>query len=115
VGKLYDALKDTAKQKVSAGEPFVFLTPKVGDLLLSYADDAGLLYFETDYFGGVGTQGAIVARNGKVAFGPATGEGTINSALQLIGVSKGSSRDEFDALGLGDRRSTEDWLDDPDF
>jgi hypothetical protein len=112
--ELYDALEDTAQTGVSADHPFVFLSSKVGNLLVSHADQTGLLYFETDYAGGVGTQGAVVAKSGKVVFGPASGAGTINAALELIGVRKGLSKDAFEALGLGEQRTNEDWTDQGD-
>ena len=34
----------------------------------------------------------------------------INEVLRMYGVSKNRSRDEFDAVGLGRHRSTEDWI-----
>ncbi|HTW06521.1 MAG TPA: hypothetical protein VME46_03370 [Acidimicrobiales bacterium] len=38
------------------------------------------------------------------------GDGAIDPALRFSGVDKGTSRDEFDAAGLGRCRLTEEWL-----
>ncbi|MBI3410792.1 MAG: hypothetical protein HY040_20845 [Planctomycetes bacterium] len=84
-----------------------------------------LAYIETDYFGGIGTQAAIVWKSGRVAFGPQQSksewveqrlisppllENAINRALRLIGVDRGTVVDEFEALDLGRHRSDERWL-----
>jgi hypothetical protein len=70
-----------------------------------------LLYFETDYHGGSGGQGAILVANDKVMYGPSAAEiGPINEALRLIGVRVGTARDEFEAIGLHRHRHTDDWL-----
>jgi hypothetical protein len=65
---------------------------------------------ETEYFGGLGGQSATAWRDGRVVFGPAKGEsGPINGALKLLGV-RCTNTDEFDAVGLGRVRQTEDWI-----
>ena len=70
-----------------------------------------LLYFETEYFGGMGRQIAIVLKNGMITFGPAKNEiGPINDGLRLLGVRRKASDDEFDSIGLGRYRYTNDWL-----
>jgi hypothetical protein len=110
-GDLYDALPSTPENPVRSTAPFVHLTPKVTSLLRSVSDARGLIYFETDYAGGHGTQGAMVARGGELVFGPVSGPGTINAALRLLGVRSASGKvDEFATLGLDDCRHTEDWL-----
>jgi hypothetical protein len=84
-----------------------------------------LAYAETDYFGGHGWQAAVAWVGGNVVFGPVRTsdlyvdgkytptpllEGAINRAVRLVGVDRGSVRDEFDAIGLGRHRSNESWL-----
>jgi hypothetical protein len=70
-----------------------------------------LMYFETEYFGGVGAQAAAVFRDGELVFGPESGKRPINHALKLLGVQvTPPAHDEFEALGLHRRRSTEEWL-----
>ena len=82
-----------------------------------------IAYIETEYFGGIGGQCAVVWNQGEVAAGPfresnypANGEsvytppsdGAISQALRYLGVSVGDEFDEFDALGLGNFRRVDD-------
>jgi len=57
----------------------------------------------TDYFGGAGEQTAKLFINNKVTYCD-----SINSALKLMGVERGSS-DEFDQIGLGNYRTNKDF------
>ena len=70
------------------------------------------MYFETDYFGGAGCQGAAVFRSGATVFGPKSAEhGPINEALSLLGVRcVAPAHDEFETVGLHRHRRTDDWL-----
>jgi hypothetical protein len=78
-----------------------------------------LAYIEADCFGGTGIQAAQVWDAGKVILGPlhlaegeplpATGS-PISQALRRLGATKGNHIDEFDAVGLGRHRDTDDWL-----
>jgi hypothetical protein len=82
--------------------------------------ERSLAYLEADYFGGTGSQSAQVWDDGHVTLGPLhlaenqphppTGT-PISRALQRLGVDKGNHYDEFDAVGLGRHRDTDDWLD----
>ena len=57
------------------------------DELRTASRGAALMYFETEYFGGQGVQGAAVFEDGALVFGPeAAAFGPINVALQLLGV-----------------------------
>ena len=69
-----------------------------------------IAYLEAEFFGGSGAQGMLVAEHGKVIMGPEVHPSAINSALRTIGVVTGDARDEFDALGLGERRDTSHWI-----
>lgn len=71
-----------------------------------------LVYFETAYFGGAGLQGAVLLRDGAIAFGPQSADiGPINGALAAMGVQRAAgAQDEYDTVGLGRHRSTEAWL-----
>lgn len=62
-----------------------------------------------EYFGGVGTQWASVYENGLLLVAPESGHGAVNHALKVLGVIA-QDTDEFDAVGLGRFRCTEDWL-----
>jgi hypothetical protein len=66
-------------------------------------------YVEAEYFGGAGDQRAVVWENGRVEAAPLGGD-AINQVLRRLGVTRGTQHDEFDAVGLGDHRRTEDWL-----
>jgi hypothetical protein len=76
-------------------------------------------YVEAEYFDGTGEQSAVLWDTGQVVLGrlhlaerasiPAVGT-PISQALRRLGVTKGDHQDEFDAVGLGRHRNTEDWL-----
>jgi hypothetical protein len=75
-------------------------------------EGGGLAYVETDYFGGSGGQSAMAMVDGVVARQPERSRGAggpINSALRAIGVERLGEMDEFDSLGLGERRSMSDY------
>jgi hypothetical protein len=105
---------------------FTQLTEAVAEFAKELSATAPVVYAETDYFGGRGAQAAIVWKNGEVVFGPLVtknidddqqgvfattlSDEAINQALRRIGVVLTSTRDEFDAVGLGRYRSNDDWL-----
>lgn len=113
---VYDSLA-TIEERGSFDPRFLFLSPKLNHFGQTHSKNENLAYIETNYFGGVGNQGAIVWSKGRILFGPAvTGNrpdlqvdrlpaGAINCALQILGVNKGDWLDEFEALGLGKYRS----------
>ena len=68
-------------------------------------------FVETDYFGGRGTQGATVYRDGKCVMDPVSGDqGQINAALRMLGVSAKGCFDEFEAAGLVRHRNNDAWI-----
>ena len=94
---------------------FVHLGGGLVPLLLELSGLAPVAYIETEYFGGVGTQAAAAYANGEPAYiqgeleiGPLE-VGPINEALKILGVLRGHSIDEFEAVGLGRYRSMDDW------
>lgn len=71
-----------------------------------------LAYVETEYFGGTGGQAAMAYVDGRQAMSPQSsrgGGGPINQALRRIGVERTDAADEFDTIGLGERRSMADY------
>ena len=72
-------------------------------------------YVETDYFGGFGEQNATVWREGKKKTYKRKMFGPIDQALADIGVQSSPTEDEFDALGLGNHRTNDDWLEIADY
>ncbi len=85
-------------------EEFDFFTEALGRLLEQYSFRAKLVYVETDYFGGVGTQAGVFYKDGKIGLGPQKGAGSINRMLRALGVWCVPGKDEFDSLALGRHR-----------
>lgn len=77
---------------------------KMIELLQEYSSHTKFAYIETDYFGGVGTQGGVLYENSRVAIEPRSGAGTINLILRELGVACVPGKDEFDSLNLGKYR-----------
>jgi hypothetical protein len=91
---------------------FTYLSEQLSSTLAKAAESTTIVYFETEYFGDLGGQGAAAYINGALAFGPKADRiGPINEALRLLGVTvKAGCRDEFETIGLERHRSTRDWL-----
>lgn len=94
-----------------AGTPgFTHLSQEFIQVLAALSQFGKLVYFETEYFGGMGSQCAVAFNGGSMI--PNTllsGEGSINTALKAIGVISSSTMDEFDHIGLSRHRNTSDW------
>lgn len=91
--------------------------------LLSYESPVAYLFEES--FGGPGLQEVVGWQDGAVAFGPRFTSDleedarfeivddpdfrAINQGLRWLGVDKGTAFDEFEAAGLSQKRSTEQW------
>jgi hypothetical protein len=106
-----DRLVPQIQHQFHAG--FNYLSQGLTALLRAGSQRATLLYFETEYFGGEGTQGAAVFRDGELVFGPQSAElGPINNALALLGVKPiAPAIDEFETVGLHRCSDNESWLD----
>jgi hypothetical protein len=114
-----DVLFDTVTIAASLPDG-VWKVPTPLDRMLAACSAKGpVAYVEAEIFGGTGEQAAQVWDNGEVVLGPlrlaeeesfpAAGS-PISQALRRLGVAKGHHYDEFDAVGLGRQRDTEDWL-----
>ncbi|MGW1596321.1 hypothetical protein [Streptomyces sp. NPDC002343] len=77
-----------------------------------------LAYVEAEYFGGAGEQRAAVWADGALVLGPldvpvkrwfSRPVGPVSQALRRLGVRREPGGDEFDAVGLGRHRHTDDW------
>lgn len=109
-----DAL--TALQPVEHFEGFRYLSAGLRAGLGRAVGEGVIVYVETDYFGGTGSQAAAVLSADEVAFQgtqtigntPTSRDDPINVALRAIGVVVDSQHDEFEALGLGRFRDLED-------
>jgi hypothetical protein len=67
-------------------------------------------YVEAEFFGGVGTQACVTWDASRIPSQPLVDVHAINTALRFLGVVIGDHHDEFDALGLGNCRGTDEWL-----
>ncbi len=113
---------------------FLELRQPVAELAAEASLTAPMAYVHAGFFGGGGFQAAVGWRGGKVAFGPrftathrrerphrryrvvrsrrpsgALVAMAIDEALQFLGVEAVADDDEFDTVGLGAHRFTEDW------
>lgn len=101
---------------------FDYLSPSIYELLLQESRSGKLVYIETDYFGGVGRQSAILFEKGVIKIQPhktetcwdektysfyhkPEGDKAINIVLKELGVYKDDGKDEFDSIGLGNYRN----------
>jgi hypothetical protein len=91
---------------------FNYYSEQLVDVLRKASVAGPLVFFETEYFGGTGSQGAALFNNGAVVYGPRAADfGPINEALSLLGVHvHPPATDEFEAIGLHSCRSSEAWL-----
>ena len=92
-----------------SGQFYKFTLPIAG-WLRAISASAPAAYIEAEFFGGVGGQSATVWPHGEQLLGPTHNSDAINIALRLIGVQRGTSRDEFEAVGLPRHRHTNGWL-----
>ena len=72
--------------------------------------DRAVAYLAAEFFGGVGKQFSIVWSGGEIVLGPQRAPDAINQALRLLGVKVIEDRDEFDSVGLGRHRHTDQWV-----
>lgn len=87
-----------------------FLTPAVERWARELSQGTAVAYVETEYFGGEGYERAAVWKDAELAVGPLDGAGSINRALRALGVVAPDGQQEFDAVGLGRRRTLKEWL-----
>ncbi|HHV30301.1 MAG TPA: hypothetical protein GXX73_12065 [Clostridium sp.] len=121
--ELYDGIEELVNSKldVDYSEFFYYLSPSIYEVLVQESREGMIAYIETDYFGGVGRQSAILFENSKVKIEPLKtesfwdektysyyrkpeGEKAINLVLKELGVYKQKEKDEFDSVGLGNFR-----------
>lgn len=71
-----------------------------------------IAYIEAEIFGGTGIQASQQFSHGKAITTIAIEINAINVALKSLGVSQTNTSDEFDAIGLGNHRDTDRWIED---
>jgi hypothetical protein len=104
-GKQLDRL--TGETASRYDENFLCLSAELEAAIGAAATDGRLLYIETDYFGGIGGQGAALFEEGALAWTDSVREGTqgqgkspISQGLSHLGIPPAPGSDEFDAVGL---------------
>jgi len=101
----------TGARPAQSTDEFMLLTAAFDELLRRLSSLGPIAYIETDYFGGVGGQGAAVYSGGETAMEPEwRRSGPIDRALRLIGVKRLLLGDRFRALGLEAYRSNDDLI-----
>ena len=91
--------------------PFYYLTDHLEAQVLQLIGNEAVGYLEAEYFGGQGEQAAVLWQGGRRqgAWGP--DYGALNTVLRSLGVSAArANEDEFEAVGLGRYRHTDDWV-----
>lgn len=106
--ELFDEMN---KQATSAliGQ-FNYLTENIEIELLQSCENTQMIYIEADYWGGKGTQIVIIWENKQRRYLSHFTDREINKALKALNIVAAQGKDEFDTVGLGRHRTTEDWL-----
>jgi hypothetical protein len=102
--ELFEALGDG-----DCGE-FMKLSDAIANVARRLSVKTPITYAEAEYFGGVGAQSVVVWSEGKKVLEIIREQNAINRALNFLGIHLKDGCDEFDEIGLGRCRSTNDWL-----
>jgi len=86
------------------------LPPQLLKLCEQLSKHCTLAYIEAEFFGGAGAQAHALFSEGKAIGQAVVSENAINDALRHFGIAKGESHDEFEAVGLGQHRDTDEWV-----
>ena len=105
--ELMDAAGWPASSELTPNEA-PMIRPRVEAFLVKASHEGLIGYVQAEYWGGVGEQFACGWRGGEMVY-PSGGQQDVNGLLKLLGV-KGGPHDEWDTVGLGRHRHTEDWL-----
>ena len=88
---------------------FGYLTESLVAWLCEGSRGVSIAFVEAEYFGGAGTQAAVVFSDGKVG-AAIKAPRAIDGALRELGVIAVAPMDEFDTLCLGRHRQLERWV-----
>lgn len=123
--ELYDEVNqtDVARFDNPAFNRFLRLSPRVIECIVTASYPSTVAYIEAEFFGGKGSQSSVVWERGRIIHGPEHSRWAINKALRHVGITarmnellrrisiyKHFFKDEFDLVGLGQCRRTEEWL-----
>ena len=105
-----------SQAKVSIVKIIDELSDDLQALALEISHECPVAYVSTCYFGGQGSQNALVWDKGSLRFSPTTPRyneawpnSPISQALRAIGVVAAEGMDEFDTVSLGKHRHTHKW------
>jgi hypothetical protein len=113
--ELFDAVTDGSSDALG----FSRLPNGFDRVLAGWSAGGPVAYVEADYFGGTGTQRAVVWAGGALVLGPLQNAGDepfpaegspISQALRRLGVQRGEAFDEFAAAGLQQHRRSLGWI-----
>ena len=83
--------------------PLIILASKL-------SQNGHIAYIEAEIFGGTGIQASQQFSHGKAISTITIEINAINIALKSLGVSQTNTSEEFDAIGLGNHRDTDQWV-----
>ena len=89
---------------------FEFLNQNIENRILKVIGSKEVAYVESEFFGGEGGHIGLIWKNGERAFTSDLNIQSMNEILKRLGVQKTTFKDEFDSIGLGQYRQTEDWI-----
>ncbi len=105
-----------AESTTALAKPIRYLSDGLHALAMDLSQKSPVAYVSTYYFGGQGGQDALVWDKGTLRFSPTSPEygqswpnSPISQALRMIGVVAEQGMDEFDTVGLGKHRKTQQW------
>lgn len=114
---IFPLTDDLLDEKISAPQNFSFdeftyLSAELAQMISGASAGTRIAYIETEYHGGQGRQSAIVFSDSAVICRPKQADvGPISQALEQLGVIKEPGhQDEFQSVGLGGFRSSEELL-----
>ncbi|MEP5341670.1 MAG: hypothetical protein ABJL44_04605 [Algibacter sp.] len=89
---------------------FKFLDQNIEQKTLALIGDKEIAYVESDFFGGKGGHIGIIWNNKQRTFIGKFRKRTMNEVLKRLGIKRTLLKDEFEFVGLGKNRHTEDWI-----
>lgn len=102
--ELFEDITELAGMENELENQFECFTSAIASILESHSAQSSLAYIETEYFGGLGGQGAVLYENGQIKIPPTWEEGIINQVLSQMGAEQLNGEDEFDSVNLGNYR-----------
>lgn len=106
---LFDEITASTPEETHLVQGLERLSTSLAELLREVSDDISVAYVEAEYWGGVGSQSAVMWDKGEVVFQVLNSQDAINQVLRMLGIEAKDAVDEFDSVNLGRYRFTNDW------